>query len=190
MGFAFAAVAAVLLAAFAVVLRRARREWRRSDELSPELSVLITSLYVLVVALLVIALAWCPLALDIPLPPALALGSLVVVGGLALAIPGYLPFRSVKQLYGIERGGLVTAGVFRFSRNPQYVGLGLMLTGAAIIARCVTGLAVALAYGVGIRIWLSLEEEHLERAFGAPYSAYRRTAPRFLGLPRTDQPPR
>ncbi|HEV2061963.1 MAG TPA: methyltransferase, partial [Solirubrobacteraceae bacterium] len=97
--------------------------------------------------------------------------------------PGYLPFASLRHLYGLDRGGLITDGVFRFSRNPQYTGIGLALTGAALAARSGLALAVAGAYWAGIRAWLVVEEAHLEEAFGARYTRYREHVARFLGRP-------
>lgn len=176
-------VAAALTAVSAAALRRGRREWRAGDELSRPTAALITATWLLMAAAAVLALVWRPLPLPVPLAIALPLGAVAVAAGVALAAPGYLPFGSLRHLYGLDRGGLITDGVFRFSRNPQYTGIGLALTGGALAARSGLGLLVAAAYWAGIRAWLVVEEEHLEASFGAEYARYRRDVPRFLGPP-------
>lgn len=186
MAIAFAAVAALLAADFLFVWLRARREWRDGTDLSPQTGWLITSLYVLTVVLFVLAVVWRPLELDVTLVLATAVGGMLVVAGVALAAPGFAPFASVQQLYGIDRGGLITSGIYRYSRNPQYAGLGVALLGAAGIARSGLALLVVAAYWLAVRAWLVIEEEHLHAAFGAEYDAYRNRAPRFLGAPGGD----
>ena len=184
MAVAFVSVAVALGVCFAVVWRRARAEWRDGSDLAPATGWLILVLWALVVVLLVLAVAWRPLGLDVPVAASVVAGGLVVLGGVALAAPGFLPFASIRQLYGIERGGLITGGIYRYSRNPQYAGLGLALLGGAFAARSGLALLVAALYWLAIRAWLVIEEEHLEAAFGAKYDAYRGRAPRFLGFVR------
>lgn len=178
-----APVAAGLIAAFAAAVHRARREWGEGDELSRATAALITASWVLTAAAFVIALAWRPLPLGLPAAPAVAAGVGLAVAGIVLAAPGYLPFGSLRHLFGLDRGGLITEGVFRFSRNPQYTGIGLALTGGALAAGSGLGLAVALAYWAGIRAWLTVEEAHLEDAFGERYVRYRQSVSRFVGRP-------
>ena len=177
----FTVVALILIADFVVVWLRARREWHDTGNLSPKSGSLITTLYALIVILLVLAVVWRPLELDLSFAVAAILGGLLVVAGVALAAPGFVPFESVQQLYGVERGRLITSGIYRYSRNSQYAGLGIALLGAAVVARSGLALLVVAAYWLAVRAWLVIEEEHLHAAFGAEYDAYRDRAPRFLG---------
>ena len=186
MVFAFGVTVAVLVADFLFVWRRARAEWRGGEDLSPQTGWLITTLYVLTGVLFVLAVVWRPFELDVSFAIAVAAGGALVVAGLALAAPGLVPFVSVKQLYGVERGVLITEGIYRYSRNPQYTGIGVALLGAAILARSGLALLVVATYWVAIRAWLVIEEEHLNAAFGTEYDAYRDRTPRFLGRPRSD----
>ena len=183
---AFAVIAALLLADFGYVLWRASREWRRTDDLSPATAHCITSLYVLTAALLVVSVAWRPWPLPLSLAVSVIFGAAAVLTGVALARPGFARFAGVKELWGVQRGGLITEGIYRYSRHPQYTGIGIALIGVAVIVRSGLGLAVVAAYWIAIRIWVVLEERHLQRAFGEQYVAYRDRTPRFLGLPRGD----
>ena len=183
MAVAFAVVAAALAVDFLFVWRRARAEWRDGSDLSPGTGWLITTLYVLTAVLFVLAVAWHPLEPGMSLAVAAGVGGALIGAGIAVGAPGFLPFASVQQLYGVERGGLITQGIYRYSRNPQYVGLGLALLGAAVAARSGSALVLAAAYWLAVRAWLVIEEEHLRAAFGADYDAYRDRVPRFLGRP-------
>lgn len=180
---AFLAIAVLLFADFGYVVLRARREWQRGDELSPTTAHFITSLYVLTAALLVLAVVWRPWPLPLSLVVALVVGLVLVGGGVALASPGFRRFAGVEQLWGVERGGLITEGIYRYSRNPQYTGIGIALVGGALVARSGLAVVVVAAYWLAIRVWLLVEEQHLQRAFGDEYVQYRDRAPRFLGAP-------
>ncbi len=183
MALAFTVTAVVLTADFLMVWLRARAEWRDGGDLSPRTGWLITTLYPLTGVLFVLAVVWRPLDVDLPFAATLSVGGALAVAGLALAAPGFIPFASVQQLYGVDRGRLITDGVYRYSRNPQYAGLGTSLLGAAVIAQSGLALLVVIAYWLAIRTWLVIEEEHLHAAFGTEYDTYRRRVSRFFGRP-------
>lgn len=179
----FGVLLAFLVVHLGYVVARARSEWRAGAELSGTTALLITAIWALTAALLVAALAWRPLALPVLAGAAVAIGGVLVLGGIVLIAAGFRPFRSVGQLYGLAPGRLITGGVYAYSRHPQYTGIGLLLAGAATLGRCGLALAVAVAYWPAIRGWLVVEEEHLERTFGDEYREYRTRTARFVGLP-------
>ena len=112
------------------------------------------------------------------------------VGGASALFGAYLfaagvrEFRSFEQMSGVETGQLVKSGPYRYSRNPQVVGWGLALLGAALAGRSVRALVLVGLFFLVHRLYFSIEERHLERTFGEEYRRYRAKAPRFLGLPR------
>lgn len=72
-------------------------------------------------------------------------------------------------------------GVYRFSRNPMYVGLALLQAaiGLALANAWIVGLVpvvLAIVYATAVRH----EEAYLERAFGETYAEYRRSVRRWL----------
>ena len=76
---------------------------------------------------------------------------------------------------------LVVAGLYRYVRNPQYVGVLVAVAGEALL----TGAAVLLAYaallGVGYHLFVTRHEEPaLSRLFGEAYGRYRATVPRWV----------
>jgi len=76
---------------------------------------------------------------------------------------------------------LTTGGIYRFTCNPMYLALLLLLAAAGLLADWLWALlalpflAVALHRGVVLR-----EERYLTRRFGAEYEAYRGKVRRWL----------
>lgn len=108
------------------------------------------------------------------------IGTPLVVAGLAFAGWSGYTFR-VRESFGLE-GRLYTSGPYRYSRNPQYVGIAGMVAGVALIVNS-TLLCVGL---LPMFVWLWLlpraEEPWLAKRFGEEYGEYRASAPRFLGI--------
>ncbi|MDQ3776141.1 MAG: isoprenylcysteine carboxylmethyltransferase family protein [Pseudomonadota bacterium] len=76
---------------------------------------------------------------------------------------------------------LVTAGPYRYSRNPMYIALTLAYLGAAVVVNTVwpvmllPGLLLVMQRGV-----ISREERYLERRFGDEYRHYQARVRRWL----------
>ena len=76
---------------------------------------------------------------------------------------------------------LVVQGLYRFSRNPIYLGMVCGLVGIAVLAGSVTPFLVipAFAYLVDRR-FIRAEETQLRQTFGAGYEAYCARVRRWL----------
>ena len=76
---------------------------------------------------------------------------------------------------------LVVVGLYRFCRNPMYVGVLTLVLGWSIVAGSWTlgAYLVALAIGFHLRtIWY--EEPRLESLFGPDWGRYRAAVPRWI----------
>lgn len=174
--------AVVLACSVAGLLRKVGRDYESDGRLSPGAAAAGWVLY----------LAHAALTLRMsrrsrPLPSgglSSALGVVLAGSGLGFFCAGAQEFRSFEQVSGTEAGNLVTGGPYRYSRNPQVVGWGVALLGAALGGRSVRALLLVVAFFLVHRLYLVSEERHLERVFGGEYRRYRATTPRFLGLPR------
>jgi protein-S-isoprenylcysteine O-methyltransferase Ste14 len=98
--------------------------------------------------------------------------------------------RHLRFLIGEEPGGLVAGGLYRFSRNPMYVGVLLLVFGQAMLF---ASLRLA-AYGCAVFFFFHLtvvfaEEPHLRATRGDSYETYCRAVPRWLGLPTRHRKP-
>ena len=81
---------------------------------------------------------------------------------------------------------LVTAGLYRFVRNPMYVGGLLVLLGQAIYFQSTALLLYALGWWLAVHLFIVLyEEPHLKSIFGSDYDEYRRTVSRWIPRLRT-----
>jgi len=76
---------------------------------------------------------------------------------------------------------LVVKGLYRFTRNPMYVGVSSMILGQSVYfgsARLLAYLAcIVTAFHLFVRLY---EEPTLRRLFGSQYDDYRQQVPRWL----------
>lgn len=116
------------------------------------------------------------------------IAALVMLGaavGLAGSAAGL--FRSVGTTidpHHPERSStLVTTGVYRLTRNPIYLGLGLALLAHAVYRGSPLALLPIAGYLTWIdRLQIPAEEAALQAQFGEVWEAYSSSVPRWLGL--------
>ena len=83
-----------------------------------------------------------------------------------------------------DRTALVTNGIYRFSRNPAFLGFDLQYIGVLLMfCNLLTVLFTAFAIAM-LHMQILQEERHLSASFGAAYQAYRRDVFRYLGRRR------
>jgi len=73
---------------------------------------------------------------------------------------------------------LLTEGPFRYCRNPMTFGTLLAYLGIGIVAGTMTGVGMALAFGLLLVVYLKrVEERELAERFGEAYLVYKREVP-------------
>jgi protein-S-isoprenylcysteine O-methyltransferase Ste14 len=76
---------------------------------------------------------------------------------------------------------LVTDGLYRYTRNPMYVGLVTIALGVWLLLGSLSALAPVVAFiGVIEFHFIHAEERFLAALFGAPYISYRQRVRRWL----------
>lgn len=75
---------------------------------------------------------------------------------------------------------LVTAGVFRLSRNPVFLGMLLSLLGIFLVLPNALTLVVLVASYILIQVQIRLEEAYLLRQHGQAYAEYRSRVRRLV----------
>ena len=114
-----------------------------------------------------------------------ALAILFGLFGLVVALLGFRAFGEAKTTVNpvkIETASsLVTTGVYRYTRNPMYVGLASLLVAWAIYLAAPLTLLGPLAFVLYItRFQIIPEERALSRIFGRPYDDYRAMVRRWI----------
>ncbi len=124
-----------------------------------------------------------PSGLDGPLSWALA-GCLVLLAGLTgpPAIQSFRRAGTTINPVAIERAStLVTQGIYRWTRNPMYLAMALLLAAIAAVAAQPALLAGPAAFMLFITRFQIVPEEHAMRArFGAEYDHYRARVRRWI----------
>jgi protein-S-isoprenylcysteine O-methyltransferase Ste14 len=76
---------------------------------------------------------------------------------------------------------LVTSGIYRWTRNPMYVGMALFYLGLAALSNSLPALVLLPLVLLIIQMQvIAREEAYLERAFGDEYVAYKRHVRRWI----------
>ena len=102
-------------------------------------------------------------------------GGVIIVLGLLLLVTAnglfvragtdVIPFRNVSSL--------VTTGIYRFTRNPMYLGMAAVLLGCALTVGVVTALLVPVVFVVIIEArFIRAEEQLLKGLFPEEFPAY------------------
>ena len=71
-------------------------------------------------------------------------------------------------------------GLFRFSRNPMYLGVDLTLLASVLYSLNPVLLAIGVFVAAVHHLIVLAEERHLKKAFGEPYEEYCRRVRRYL----------
>jgi protein-S-isoprenylcysteine O-methyltransferase Ste14 len=107
------------------------------------------------------------------------------LSGFAFALAGAVAFRKAATTLNPMRpataSALVTSGIYRFSRNPLYVGLLLALSGWTVFLSHALGLLFLPTFVAYMNRFQIAPEEHvLAEEFGAGFAAYKQSVPRWL----------
>lgn len=111
------------------------------------------------------------------------LGALIFIAGIVLNIGGFVTQRraGTDPIPFNPSTRIVAHGLYRFTRNPMYVGFALATLGLAILAESVWALlAVPIGLVLITRIVIAREERYLERKFGEEYLNYKRRVRRWI----------
>lgn len=107
-------------------------------------------------------------------------GLLVLASGFSHMIRHKTTTRPFRKSLG-EATTIVTKGIFRYTRNPIYLGMAILLVAWVIFLEnwlAVTGVVVFIAFITEYQI--KPEEEALEKIFGDEYVRYRKAVRRWI----------
>lgn len=121
----------------------------------------------------------------VPVPARRIVAALLVLAGVLVAVAGLLAFRRQKTTVNPFTPGLssslVAMGIYRFSRNPMYLGFLLVLLGwCAYLANWVSALLLPAFVAYMNRFQILPEERALTERFGSQFLAYCGSVRRWL----------
>jgi protein-S-isoprenylcysteine O-methyltransferase Ste14 len=109
----------------------------------------------------------------------------LAAAGLGFDLAGLFYFvrarTTINPLKPASTSSLVSSGVYRFTRNPMYLGMLLVLLAWAAFLSSVAALLVAPLFVLYInRFQIIPEERILASKFGAEFAAYKKKVRRWL----------
>ena len=114
-----------------------------------------------------------------------SLSVLVLILGLACAIPSFKLFAryktTISPLKPSDATALVTEGMYRYSRNPMYLGLLLLTISSTIWFGTWFGIIINILFIFLINfLQIIPEEEALLEIFGEEYEEYKKNVRRWI----------
>ena len=111
------------------------------------------------------------------------IGFALVVAGFVLAIAAFVELskaRTTVDPHG-SVSSIVSSGIYRFTRNPIYLGFVLILIGFPLNSGTWWGLLLAPVFIFFMnRLVIEREEAYLEKKFGEGYTGYKSRVRRWL----------
>jgi protein-S-isoprenylcysteine O-methyltransferase Ste14 len=139
--------------------------------------------YLLIAILLMIALHFLyPMARIIPVPW-IVFGLIPLAIGIAINLIADKAFHqantTVKPFE--ESASLITEGVFRYTRNPMYLGFVLILIGIALMFGSLSPWIIIPIYAIMMDfIFIRVEEDMLDAKFGPAWFDYKARVRRWF----------
>ena len=139
--------------------------------------------FLLLSLLLMLILKWIIPEASLVFPPWNLLGLLPLGLGVAFNLLADRKFLTRQTTVKPEElpSCLITDGVFRYSRNPMYLGMVLVLLGFFILLNSWVSFLVLPGFTALIHYhFIYPEEESLKEQFGEDWLAYQQKVPRWL----------
>ncbi len=116
---------------------------------------------------------------------ALVVGTALAALGGAVALAGALAFRrartTVNPMAPQRASTLVTGGIYRFTRNPMYLGMLLVLAGWAVwLGNAAAWVGLPVSVALLTRLQIQPEERILAERFGDEFRRYAQRVRRWI----------
>ena len=108
----------------------------------------------------------------------LSIGILVYIIGIILIIISMINFATTP----LEEP--VTKGIYRFSRNPMFIGFFLVYAGIAFASISWVYFVITIMFILIVYYTSPFEEEMTLKKYGATYNNYMKRTPKWIGIPK------
>tara|TARA_Y100000034_G_C6751199_1_gene333936 strand:- start:140 stop:601 length:462 start_codon:yes stop_codon:yes gene_type:complete len=131
----------------------------------------------------IVAQQWPGYILLLPYQALIAI--MLTLSGVAIALFGVVSFRKAKTTVNPTKpssaSSVVDSGIFRFTRNPMYLGMLMLLVGYAVELAALSSYLLALTFIFYMnQFQIKPEERALEALFGQDYTDYKRNVRRWI----------
>ncbi len=106
-------------------------------------------------------------------------------GGVIYLLGAFIMVMAIFAFRTTAIGKPVTKGVYRFSRNPMYLGTFLFFGGTGIACLSWVFLTLTGAFIVLLHFGVVSEERSCLQKYGHAYQEYMNHIPRWIGVPRS-----
>ena len=118
----------------------------------------------------------------------LQLGTIWLYSGLIICLLGMIfTLVAIRNFASSPKDKVITKGLYRYTRNPTYIGMILMQTGLGIACFSWLYLILTVALIILLNANLSAEERYCLYMYGESYQKYKNAIPRWIGIPNSEK---
>jgi protein-S-isoprenylcysteine O-methyltransferase Ste14 len=118
----------------------------------------------------------------------LQLGTVWLYSGLIICLFGMIfTIVAILNFATSPKDKVITKGLYRFTRNPTYIGVILMQTGLGIACSSWLYLLLTVVLIILLNANLSAEERYCLYRYGNDYQKYKNKTSRWIGIPKPEK---
>jgi len=118
----------------------------------------------------------------------LQLGTIWLYSGLIICLFGMIfTIVAILNFSTSPKDKVITKGLYRFTRNPTYIGIILMQTGLGMACSSWLYLLLTVVLIILLNANLSAEERYCLYRYGDDYLKYKNKTPRWIGIPKSEK---
>ena len=110
--------------------------------------------------------------------------AIIAIVGAAIVVVAQVQMGRAWRV-GVREGDaplFISHGLFRYSRNPIFVGMMLVGLSAAMVSGTWWSWSALAVFIASCAVQVRIEEAHLEASFGQSYREFRSSVPRWVGF--------
>ena len=109
-------------------------------------------------------------------------GLVILLAGIILNRQSWLLFKKNKTPFEFKKSThFIKEGLYKYSRNPMYLGMVLLLLGVAVcLGNLASFISPILFFIIIDRMFIPYEEEKMKGTFGEEYLDYKRRVRRWI----------
>jgi protein-S-isoprenylcysteine O-methyltransferase Ste14 len=170
----------LLVVANPFLLRAIHSDYKTEAELSKKSVVFVYTFFGLFIMTILNAALYTRWVFAPKNPLYSALGIVFLSVAIILIIGAFIQFRSIKRVSGLQADKVISTGVYRLSRNPQYLAIFLFLAGFSLIHRSIIAFALIPIFILLVNTFIVPgEEKYLEKSLGSDFLEYKKRVRRW-----------